>query len=197
MTDINLGMFSAHLEPKNTVYVTSEHIAIKHHEYPNVLFEDFVTTLGSSKDLPHHDLVAIAPMQPRVAPAYGSISMSGLLYELNQFIDCNTLLVTDVGDTLFAADDIKMQAGTSFLCPAFYASMGFGVPGVIGAQLADPFRRAIALVGDGAFQMTGMELLTAKRLGLNPIVIVVNNGSYTSLRSMGHQQADFVNIANC
>lgn len=194
MSDINLGMFSAHLESKNTVYVTSEHIAIKHHEYPNVLFEDFITTLQSSKDLPHHNSSLIVPMQPRVAPAYGAISMNGLLYELNQFIDSNTLLVTDVGDTLFAADDIKMQSGTSFLCPAFYASMGFGVPGVIGAQLADPFRRAIALVGDGAFQMTGMELLTAKQLGLNPIVIVINNGSFTSLRSMNHEQADFVRI---
>ena len=122
--------------------------------------------------------------------------MGGLLYELNQFIDDKTLLVTDVGDVLFAADDIQTQEGTSYLCPAFYASMGFGVPGVIGAQLADPFRRAIALVGDGAFQMTGMELLTARRLGLKPIVIVVNNGTFTSLRAMGHQQAPFVNIPN-
>ena len=194
MTDINLGMFTSHLEQKNTVYVTSEHIAIKHHEYPNVLFADFIKTLESSQDLPNYDSSLITSMQPRVAPADGTISMSGMLWELNQYIDDNTLLVTDVGDTLFAADDIKTQSGTSFLCPAFYASMGFGVPGVIGAQLADPFRRAIALVGDGAFQMTGMELLTAKKLGLNPIVIVINNGSYTSLRSMAHEQSDFVKI---
>ena len=64
--------------------------------------------------------------------------------------------------------------------------MGFAIPGVIGAQLADSFPRAIALVGDGAFQMIGMELLTAKRLGLNPTVIVVNlsiNINYFSLIS--------------
>ncbi|MEM7590312.1 MAG: thiamine pyrophosphate-binding protein [Cyanobacteria bacterium P01_A01_bin.83] len=196
MTDINLGMFSSHLERKRTIYATSEQISLKHHQYPNVLFKDFIITLASSKDLPSYDTRIIAPMQPRVAPAYDSISMSGLLYELNQFIDENTLLVTDVGDTLFAADDIKTQSGTSFLCPAFYASMGFAIPGVIGAQLADPFRRAIALVGDGAFQMTGMELLTAHKLGLKPIVIVINNGSYTSLRSMAHQHAEFVKIAS-
>jgi indolepyruvate decarboxylase len=196
MSDINLGMFTAHLDPVRTVYATSERIAIKHHEYPNVLFEDFITALSTHTDLPDRDPSGITPMKPRVAPSTGKISMSGVLYELNQFIDNNTLLVTDVGDTLFAADDIQTKEGTSFLCPAFYASMGFGVPGVIGAQLADPFRRAIALVGDGAFQMTGMELLTAKRLGLNPIVIVVNNGTYTSLRAMGHQKADFVNISS-
>ena len=194
MTDINLGMFTAHFNQAHTIYATSEHLAIKHHEYPNVLFEDFITAFCSSKDLPHHNPSSIMPMKPRLTPSNGKVSMSGMLYELNQFIDCNTLLVTDVGDTLFAADDIQTQEGTSFLCPAFYASMGFGIPGVIGAQLADPFRRAIALVGDGAFQMTGMELLTAKRLGLNPIVIVVNNGSFTSLRAMAHQEADFVKI---
>lgn len=196
LTDINLGMFTAHLDPARTVYATSERIAIKHHEYPNVLFQDFIAALCTHGDLPAREPSDITPMKPRVAPSTGKISMSGILYELNQFIDNNTLLVTDVGDTLFAADDIQTKEGTSFLCPAFYASMGFGVPGVIGAQLADPFRRAIALVGDGAFQMTGMELLTAKRLGLNPIVIVVNNGTYTSLRAMAHQKADFVNISS-
>ena len=194
MTDINLGMFTAHFNQARTIYATSERLTIKHHEYPNVLFEDFITAFCSSKDLPHHNPSSITPMKPRLTPSNGKVSMSGMLYELNQFMDSNTLLVTDVGDTLFAADDIQMQEGTSFLCPAFYASMGFGIPGVIGAQLADPFRRAIALVGDGAFQMTGMELLTAKRLGLNPIVIVVNNGSFTSLRAMAHQEADFVKI---
>ncbi len=194
MTDINLGMFTAHFDLARSIYATSERIAIKYHEYHNVLFEDFITALRENQNLPHHDPSSIVPMRPRVAPSNGAISMSGLLYELNQFIDKDTLLVTDVGDPVWAADDIQTREGTSFLCPAFYASMGFAVPGVIGAQLADPFRRAIALVGDGAFQMTGMELLTAKRLGLNPIVIVINNSSFASLRSMGHQQADFVNI---
>jgi TPP-dependent 2-oxoacid decarboxylase len=194
MTDINLGMFTSHLEPKRTVYAVSEHIALKYHEYRNVLFADFITTLAESSDLPQYDLAAIVTMQPRVTRAESAITMSGVLWELNQYIDNNTLLVTDVGDTLFAADDIKMQSGTSYLCPAFYASMGFAIPGVIGAQLADPSRRAIALVGDGAFQMTGMELLTAKKLGLKPIIIVINNESFTSLRSMAHQQSDFVKI---
>lgn len=194
MTDINLGMFTAHLNPGRTVYATSERIAIKHHEYPNVRFEDFMNALSTSAALPHWELSDITTMKPRVAKSPGKISMSGMLYELNQFIDSNTLLVTDVGDSLFAADDIQMREGTSFLAPAFYASMGFGVPGVIGAQLADPFRRAIALVGDGGFQMTGMELLTAKRLGLNPIVIVIHNDVFNTLRVMAHQKSPLVNI---
>jgi indolepyruvate decarboxylase len=194
MTDLNLGIFTAHFDPRRTVYASSERIAIKHHEYPHVRFEDFLTALWSSPALPQRTPSGIVTMQPRVAPSPGTISMSGLLYELNHFIDRNTLLVTDVGDVLFAADDIQTQAGTSFVSSAFYSSMGFAVPGVIGAQLAEPCRRAIALVGDGAFQMTGMELLTAKRLGLGPIVIVTHNNAFNTLRVMGHQQAAFVSI---
>ena len=194
MTDLNLGMFTAHLNPSYAVCATSERIAIKHHEYPHIRFEDFINTLSNNCNLPRKNSSAIARMKPRVAPSLGKISMSGLLYELNQFINSNTLLVTDVGDVLFAADDIQTREGSSFLSSGFYASMGFGIPGVIGAQLADPFRRAIALVGDGGFQMTGMELLTAKRLGLKPIVIVINNGAFATLRAMGHEQANFVYI---
>ena len=194
MTDLNLGMFTAHLNPDCTISATSERVAIKHHEYPHIRFEDFINTLSNNCNLPKKNSAAIAKMKPRVAPSPGKISMSGLLYELNQFIDSNTLLVTDVGDVLFAADDLQTREGSSFLTSGFYASMGFGIPGVIGARLADPFRRAIALVGDGGFQMTGMELLTVKRLGLNPIVIVINNGTFTTLRAMGHEQADFVYI---
>ena len=60
--------------------------------------------------------------------------------------------------------------------------MGFGVPAGIGAQVAEPKRRSLILVGDGGFQMTGMEMSTAVKLGLNPIIIVFNNSSYAMLR---------------
>ena len=81
-------------------------IAIKHHEYPHVRFEDFIAALCSSPDLPRRTPSGIVTMQTRVTPSPGKISMSGLLYELNHFIDRNTFLVTDVEDVLFAADDI-------------------------------------------------------------------------------------------
>jgi indolepyruvate decarboxylase len=60
--------------------------------------------------------------------------------------------------------------------------MGFGVPAAIGVQVANRERRPLVLVGDGAFQMTGMELSTAVRLKFNPIVIVLNNKGYTTER---------------
>jgi indolepyruvate decarboxylase len=90
--------------------------------------------------------------------------------------------VADVGDALFGAADLFIRGRTEFLGPAYYASMGFAVPAGIGAQLANPGLRPLVLVGDGAFQMTGMELATAARYGLNPVVVVLNNRGYGTER---------------
>jgi indolepyruvate decarboxylase len=62
--------------------------------------------------------------------------------------------------------------------------MGFAVPAAIGAQLASPALRPIVIVGDGAFQMTGMEISTISRFALNPIIIVLNNNGYGTERPM-------------
>jgi TPP-dependent 2-oxoacid decarboxylase len=91
-------------------------------------------------------------------------------------------VVVDVGDALFGAADLSIHHRTEFLGPAYYASMGFAVPAGIGAQLANPKLRPLVLVGDGAFQMTGMELSTAVRYKLNPIVVVLNNRGYGTER---------------
>ena len=63
-------------------------------------------------------------------------------------------------------------------------SMGFAVPASIGVAMATPSLRPYVLVGDGAFQMTGSEVSTAVRLGLNPIIIVLNNDGYGTMRKI-------------
>jgi indolepyruvate decarboxylase len=60
--------------------------------------------------------------------------------------------------------------------------MGFAVPAALGAQTARPKLRPLVLVGDGAFQMTGMELSSIVRQKLNPVVIVLNNAGYGTER---------------
>jgi TPP-dependent 2-oxoacid decarboxylase len=93
-------------------------------------------------------------------------------------------VIADVGDSLFGAADLFIRERTEFLSPAYYTSMGFAVPASVGAQLANPKLRPLVLVGDGAFVMTGMELATAARYGLNPIVVVLNNFGYGTERQM-------------
>ncbi len=98
------------------------------------------------------------------------------------------IVLADVGDSLFGSTDLVIHNRTEFLSSAYYASMGFAVPASIGAQFANSKLRPLVMVGDGAFQMTGMEISTSFRFNLNPIVIVLNNQGYGTERSIldGH-----------
>ncbi len=87
--------------------------------------------------------------------------------------------VVDIGDCLFAT---LAATPDIFIAPAFYASMGFAVPAALGVQLSTG-KRPIVLVGDGAFQMTGLELGHCARYRLNPIVIVLNNQSWGMIKA--------------
>ena len=187
MTDINLGVFTARLDPARSISVTSEKLSVRYHSYENVRFKDFVRGLLRSK-LRRRALPRLPrPKQTKLAPANrrnGRLTVTRLFERLNSFLSADTVVVADVGDALFGAADLFIHHRTEFLGPAYYASMGFAVPASIGAQLANPKLRPLVLVGDGAFQMTGMELATAVRYGLNPIVIVLNNHGYGTERHM-------------
>ena len=93
-------------------------------------------------------------------------------------------VVADIGDAIFGAVGIRSARQAQFIAPAYYMSMGFAVPASIGVSLAAKKLRPYVLVGDGAFQMTGVEISTAVRLGLRPIIIVLNNDGYGTMRQI-------------
>jgi indolepyruvate decarboxylase len=185
MTDINLGIYTARLDPVRSIYATSEKLSIRYHNYEEVRLKDFVTGLAGlglgrrpARKMPHP-----APIGPFTSRG-GKLTVRRLFERLNGFLSANTVVVADVGDALFGAADLFIRERTEFLGPAYYASMGFAVPASVGVQLANPKLRPLVLVGDGAFQMTGMELATAARNGLNPVVVVLNNRGYGTERQM-------------
>lgn len=67
--------------------------------------------------------------------------------------------------------------------------MGYGLPAAIAAGVAEPLRTVVAFVGDGEFQMTIQELGTAAQAGVEPIVLVFNNGTYGTIRM--HQERTY------
>ncbi|MGI9134280.1 MAG: thiamine pyrophosphate-dependent enzyme, partial [Rhodoferax sp.] len=94
-------------------------------------------------------------------------------------------IASDMGDCFFTAMDIE---NTALVAPGYYATMGFGVPAGLGVQAATG-QRPLILVGDGAFQMTGMELGNCKRYGWDPIVLLINNASWEMLRTFQPESA--------
>lgn len=196
LTDIDMGIFTAHLDPRKCIYATSEETRISHHHFHDILVSDFV------KGLARLDLkVPKRPLLPRpkaegkfVLKPKEKISSARLFARINELLDDSMVVVADVGDCLFGAADLTIYRKTEFLSPAYYTSMGFAIPASIGVCVAAPERRPIVLVGDGAFQMTCLELSTAVRHNFNPIVIVLNNKGYTTERFL--QDGPFNDILN-
>jgi indolepyruvate decarboxylase len=185
LTDINLGIFTAKLDPSRCINATSEDLRIRHHHYSDVRLDDFIRELSSRKLS-----VARTPVPPRPDPLScrwepqpdAPVTSSRLFARLDRMLDEKTVVIADIGDSLFGAADLTVSRRTEFISPAYYTSMGFAIPAAVGAGFANPALRALVVVGDGAFQMTGMELSTIARYGLNPIVVVLNNHGYTTER---------------
>jgi TPP-dependent 2-oxoacid decarboxylase len=192
MTDINFSITPTPIEQSKSVYVTSEKLSIRHHNFENVLLQDFVTKLIEAP-LVRKDFMLVEKQHDRKnninnkrfsSARDQKITVKRLFECLNFSITDNVIVIADVGDSLFGALDLTIHGQTDFLSPAYYCSMGFAVPAAIGAQLANPKLRPIVIVGDGAFQMTGMEVSTISRFALNPVIIVLNNSGYGTERPM-------------
>ena len=83
---------------------------------------------------------------------------------------------------------LKYGARARLLGPQSGA-MGYGLPAAIAAKLVHPGREVICFAGDGDFQMTCQELATARQAGAQPIVLVLNNGIYGTIRA--HQERNY------
>jgi indolepyruvate decarboxylase len=186
MTDINLGIYTAKLDLPKCIYVTSEQLQISHHFYHGIPLHDFLDGLIKSnptpavREIPDYLRESSEPefaMQPE-----SELRVSRMMNVINDLLDDRTIVIADIGDALFAATELVIHERTDFLSPAYYTSMGFAVPAALGACVASPSERVLAICGDGAFQMTGNELSTLVKHSFSPIIIVLDNHGYGTER---------------
>lgn len=99
------------------------------------------------------------------------------------FADKDTIFVTDVGQNqMWAAQYLTIDKPRHHLTSGGCGTMGFGLPGAVGAAFAKPDSQVIHICGDGGFKMTGMEMFTASRENLPLISIVINNSCLGMVR---------------
>jgi acetolactate synthase-1/2/3 large subunit len=99
-----------------------------------------------------------------------------LLKTLQEALGPDAIYTTDSGNgTFLAMECLRLERPRSFLAPVDYSCMGYAVPAALGAALACPERPVAALAGDGAFLMTGLELMTAAQLALPVMVLVLRD----------------------
>jgi indolepyruvate decarboxylase len=177
VTDINCGAFTADLKKDKLLIAKSDWIGDGYGRFvdgiPLTLFiEELARAIPESKTKPEW------PRAKRFDYQSSDSLMDKFIGVIGQFLNENSVLLADTGDSSYSSLFVTTHRENGYLAPTFYNTMGFAVPAALGAQLADPNSRAVVLVGDGAFQMTGMEFSNLVRYGLDTIVIVFNNAGF-------------------
>jgi acetolactate synthase I/II/III large subunit len=105
-----------------------------------------------------------------------------LMEALQARLGPDAVWATDSGNgTFLAVEGLVLERPRSFMAPVDYSCMGYSVPAAIGAALAAPGRPAVALAGDGAFLMTGLEMLTAVREKAGVLVVLLRDGELAQI----------------
>ncbi len=100
-----------------------------------------------------------------------------VIEELHRATNGDAVIVTDVGQhQMWAAQFYPFKRTRQWITSGGLGTMGFGLPAALGAQLALPEQTVVAVVGDGGFQMTNQELITAIQYNIPLKVLIMNNG---------------------
>jgi indolepyruvate decarboxylase len=186
LTDVLMGINTWRLTRQRSILATTEKTRVGLHYYDSIGFADYLRGLRDSRIRRRPGFKnpnpAVEPKPLRPAELHDALEAEDVFRIIGLHLDENSVVVCDTGDSLFGAIGLRTAKRKEFIGDAYYLTMGFGVPASIGIMAAEPKRRVFVIVGDGAFQMTGMELSTAAKNGMAPIVIVLNNDGYGTQR---------------
>ena len=126
-------------------------------------------------------------LQPGSSP--GALDMNAVMRELAKRLPKDAIMVTDAGNFSGWVQRYWQHSTFHSLVAPTSGAMGYGVAAAVGAAATAPTRQVVCFVGDGGFLMSGQELATAKQYGLKPLIILVNNSLYGTIRM--HQERDF------
>ena len=120
-----------------------------------------------------------------------SVNMHAVMDVLNEKLTADAIITTDAGNfSGWAQRFYRYRKFRSQLGPTSGA-MGYAIPAAISARLTAPNRPVVAFVGDGGAMMSGQEIATAMQYGSDPIILVINNNCYGTIRM--HQERDYPN----
>ncbi|MBI2981923.1 MAG: hypothetical protein HYY44_06485 [Deltaproteobacteria bacterium] len=185
MSDTNLSYHLLKIDPNHLVRCLGHEISVRHHKYENISLPLLIKKLLASPKIPSRKLKVKTREGPKFSLpelADRPVTTQDVVQITNYFLQNveSLILVADTGDSIFVSYEIQADR---VMAPAFYATMGFAIPSGLGIQIGRG-ERPIILLGDGSFQMTGLEISHARRYGVNPIIILLNNERWGMLQSI-------------
>ena len=119
-------------------------------------------------------------------PYDGALDLGNVMTTLEARLPDDAIITVDAGNSSGWTQRVLRFGKRRRLLGPTSGAMGYGVPAVIAAKIAEPGRMAVCCLGDGGFGMTGQEIATAVKEGIAPIILVFNNAMYGTIRM--HQE---------
>lgn len=185
LEDLNTGLWSAKLDPQRIISLRADWVEAGSRVFTSVGLGDMLDGLSArltppASGRPWGDARALKPSGP--LPLVGQppqpLTSDRLYPRLQRFLQADDLLVVDTGTCLLRCNALQLPGGVAMESQTLWGSIGWATPAALGCALADPGRRVVLVTGDGAHQLTVQELGVMGLCGINPVVIVINNGLY-------------------
>ncbi|MEE4407552.1 MULTISPECIES: alpha-keto acid decarboxylase family protein [unclassified Serratia (in: enterobacteria)] len=129
------------------------------------------------------------------SPNGSGLDQHGFWQQLQDFLRPGDTVIADQGTACFGAAALSLPQGCRFIVQSLWGSIGYTLPAAFGAQTAEPDRRVLLLIGDGAAQLTAQEIGSMLRDGLKPVIFLLNNEGYTVERAIHGPEQRYNDIA--
>ncbi|KAF2176147.1 pyruvate decarboxylase [Zopfia rhizophila CBS 207.26] len=208
LADSNTGGHTREIRLDQVILVEPRSCTILGTTYAHVYLKPFLQKLLVALQeitLPSIPLPTL-PSQPVPADTDSKkIVQSWIWKRLGELTRPGDILIAESGTAQFGFPDATFQAGVKYITQVYYGSIGYSVGCCLGAAIAQgelqaetglKNGRTILVVGDGSLQLTVQEIGTMIRLGLSPLLIVINNKGYTIERAIHGPQAGYNDISS-
>ena len=178
MTDFNTGFFTSRLDPARMITIHHHRTEISGKTLPNIEMGDLLELLAERLGRRAWPRLAATSLGAPVGSAGDPIGADALYPRWANFLEPNDIVIADSGTVSMGLGFARMPAGATFHNQTLWGSIGWATPAALGAAVAAPDRRVVLVTGDGAHQLTAQEIGQFGRLGLKPVIFVLNNAGY-------------------
>lgn len=178
MTDFNTGSFTAHLDPARTIAIEHHQVSVDGRSYPSVEIGDILASLARALSRRNWPRLGVKSLGPVVGAGDDPITAEALYPRWANFIAPGDILVAETGTASMGLGFACMPSGANFYNQTLWGAIGWATPAALGTAIADRDRRTVLITGEGSHQLTVQEIGQFGRLGLKPVVFVLNNDGY-------------------
>lgn len=181
---------------KSHIYIAGNYTIVENERFENIKMQDVLNELSKkieSKDFQVEKLDIGYNTPTSIQQEFNS---EYIYARLQEFLKDNDNFIVETGTAIHGVAKMKFPKNVNIFTQNLWASIGWATPATLGVCVAASDKRTILVTGDGAHQMTAMELGTILRHNFKPIIIVINNAGYLTERLLCINDNDEFNNIN-